>query len=336
MRKGPMGDRQWKHLWPRRTLLQTALFGCLPIEPSGGLLQPSFVRELTERSAKLFPGRKTAVLLLSLDTGEVPACFQAEDFFRKACPMGSLIKPFTALAFAVSHQRKNLPRYYCPPRDQQESMENCWYPPGHGSIDLENALAHSCNRYFHALAQETGRADFLDILVRFGWIGEEQQKNFLSLSEREILSLMTGFSLRLQTEPIRVAYAFAALYNEGMLFLPGDPHRSQNLEYRRVVFDPTVVEAIHRGMHLCVREGTGRLLGRHQEEICAKTGTVSLRPGSHNPVHLEGWCVGLDLRIGQRVLVLARVRPGRGATEAAPLAGEALKLFLQWRRQERV
>lgn len=327
-------DKAQQPLWPRRSFLATTLYGGFAPHRTGGLFQPAFVREMTGISARLFSGRETAALILSLDTGAIVACFQNDSFFGKPRPMGSLVKPFTAMAFAAGHEGNTPPEFFCPPGNRQESMEDCWYPPGHGSVDLEHALAHSCNRYFFSLAQETARTDFFSLLVRFGWIEEEQAKEFLSLSERESLSLMTGFSLRLQTEPIRTAYAFASLYNGGRLFSADSAGEDPGRNYRLVNPDPAVLARIRRGMFLCAQEGTARLLGRKEENMYAKTGTISRKPGSHNPAHLEGWCLGLHPDTGQRVLVMTRVKPGRGATEAVPLAAEAWNILQRWRRQE--
>ncbi len=76
-------------------------------------------------------------------------------------PFGSLIKPFTALAYGASHGHR-YPEFHCPGGDA------CWHPRGHGRIGLEAAIAFSCNAWFRQLAPriEAGQAETL--FVRFG------------------------------------------------------------------------------------------------------------------------------------------------------------------------
>src|SRR4029077_20355059 len=48
----------------------------------------------------------------------------------RALPVGSLIKPFTALAYAVTH-RFEYPTYVC-----RGTADGCWLPSGHGPIGI--------------------------------------------------------------------------------------------------------------------------------------------------------------------------------------------------------
>lgn len=69
-------------------------------------------------------------------------------------PVGSLVKPFTALAYGERHGFE-YPEYLC---------KGCWLPRGHGRIGIEDAIAHSCNAYFLALAA----GDVSGVARRFG------------------------------------------------------------------------------------------------------------------------------------------------------------------------
>ena len=61
-------------------------------------------------------------------------------------PVGSLIKPFTALAYAESHAFR-YPEVRC-----RGAEDECWLPKGHGTLGVQSALAQSCNTYFLWLA----------------------------------------------------------------------------------------------------------------------------------------------------------------------------------------
>src|SRR5262249_8118056 len=63
-------------------------------------------------------------------------------------PVGSLQKPFVALAWARSHPGATPPRVRC------DRSSHCWRLSGHGTVGLARALAVSCNTYFRQLAAE--------------------------------------------------------------------------------------------------------------------------------------------------------------------------------------
>lgn len=60
-----------------------------------------------------------------------------------AAPVGSLVKPFTALAYARAH-RFEYPHVTC---------RRCWSGRAHGTVGIEQAVAVSCNSYFRELAR---------------------------------------------------------------------------------------------------------------------------------------------------------------------------------------
>jgi cell division protein FtsI/penicillin-binding protein 2 len=62
-------------------------------------------------------------------------------------PVGSLTKPFLALAF-LTHQPRPALNVVC-----HGHPDRCWRAVGHGRLTLPEALAQSCNAYFLALAR---------------------------------------------------------------------------------------------------------------------------------------------------------------------------------------
>lgn len=73
-------------------------------------------------------------------------------------PIGSLAKPFIALAYAQRHGFV-FPRIRC---------RGCWKPDGHGEMNLVEAIAQSCNFYFDTLRAGLGADDLKGIALRFG------------------------------------------------------------------------------------------------------------------------------------------------------------------------
>ena len=79
-------------------------------------------------------------------------------------PVGSLVKPFTALAYAESHDFR-FPEHVC------MDGNSCWLPKGHGAIGIVAAISASCNSYFAELAADTGGSQVTSVARRFGLNG---------------------------------------------------------------------------------------------------------------------------------------------------------------------
>src|SRR5438270_5635625 len=73
-------------------------------------------------------------------------------------PVGSLVKPFLALAYGPS-----FPEFVC-----KGTASKCWSANGHGRIRFREALAHSCNAYFLQLARGTDGRTLEVVAAKFG------------------------------------------------------------------------------------------------------------------------------------------------------------------------
>lgn len=78
-------------------------------------------------------------------------------------PLGSLVKPFTTVAWADVHG-PDFPEVDC-------DGQTCWLPAGHGRLGLEEALSHSCNAYFRELARNLTPDEVARAALRFGLPG---------------------------------------------------------------------------------------------------------------------------------------------------------------------
>lgn len=75
---------------------------------------------------------------------------------------GSIVKPFTALAYAQAHH------YFYPDHFCRGAADRCWWGRGHGKIGIRDAVAHSCNHYFRQLAQALPPHATPTLLAQFG------------------------------------------------------------------------------------------------------------------------------------------------------------------------
>jgi cell division protein FtsI/penicillin-binding protein 2 len=73
-------------------------------------------------------------------------------------PVGSLVKPFTALAVSGP-----FPEFVC-----KGTIDRCWFQKGHGQEQFRDALANSCNAYFLQLAKNVDAHSLAVVAAKFG------------------------------------------------------------------------------------------------------------------------------------------------------------------------
>jgi len=195
--------------------------------------------------------------------------------------MGSLVKPFTTLAYGKSHGDR-YPEFVC-----RGTESGCWLPGGHGKVGIVEAIAHSCNAYFDALAAQVRFEDVAVEAHRFSIAPPPDQAPPAAYVGRQGL-----WELR----PEETLRAFVALLS--------DPR----------------ADVVRSGMEECARHGTGRALG----EGLAKTGTA---PCSHQPrAPGDGFVVAFDRAAAPRYALLVRVHGVPGA-EAAATAAQMMRVI---------
>jgi cell division protein FtsI/penicillin-binding protein 2 len=228
---------------------------------------------------------QTSYVLIDADTrGIVRSRWDDSD---RPVPVGSLIKPFTALAYAQEHGFA-YPTFTC-----RGSADSCWLPTGHGSIGIVEAVAGSCNAYFQQLAEHVSPESFGATLTAFGLRS--------SLATASV-SAMVGLGDTVRLAPSAVARAYAELAARANQ--PG-------------------VTSVLDGMMASARGGTGRAVGAAlgATDAFVKTGTG---PCCHSPRGGgDGYTVVVYPADRPRLVLLAQAH-GRTGAETADAAGEIL------------
>ncbi len=113
---------------------------------------PNSAARISEQGSLVSPtGCQTGTLLAShWDDAEQPI------------PLGSLVKPFIALAYGEEHQF-HYPTHVC-----TGASGGCWLPRGHGEVGIVSAIAYSCNSYFRMLTADMTSADVIPAAKEFG------------------------------------------------------------------------------------------------------------------------------------------------------------------------
>src|SRR5208337_3093024 len=232
-----------------------------------------------------FSGGSVSYLLLDANSGVLLASHWENS--DQPIPLGSLVKPFTALAYADAHDFR-YPIYEC-----RGQASGCWQVRPHGKLDIVSAIAVSCNSYFRSLAESVTSEQLLPVTRTFDL--ESPEANFTGPS-------LIGLGERWKISPVRMARAYLELYR------------------RR---DQPGVREILAGMLQSAQRGTGAAVGRalKHSEAFVKTGTA---PCTHAPrAPGDGFVVALVPAQAPEIVLLVRVHGVAGA-KAAETAGHML------------
>jgi penicillin-binding protein 2 len=150
-------------------------------------------------------------------------------------PPGSTIKPFIGLA-ALHHQvLSHRSTYYCNGHYSLQNVDHryrCWRRMGHGELNLEEAIAQSCDTFFYSLGYDLGIDRISAFLSRFNFgqptgidllgerMGINPSREWKQKARKEpwyhgetvITSIGQGFNL---ATPVQLAQATLLLANRG-------------------------------------------------------------------------------------------------------------------------
>ena len=245
-----------------------------------------FAQSAAQALNRDFPDANVSFLLLDAHTGQLLA--SRWELANLPIPLGSLAKPFTALAYGEQHE------FHYPSHTCRGLETGCWRPGGHGEVGLTSAIAFSCNSYFRFLTSDLSAADVTPTASQFG----------LDLPDRDIHGAeLTGLGPRWRISPLRMARAYVEL-------LRGRQHPA--------------VRQILAGMEQSAVRGTGAEVDRalQAEMALVKTGTAActhLRPAPG-----DGFAVALVPAEDPRLLLMVRVHGVPGSV-AARTAGQMLR-----------
>jgi cell division protein FtsI/penicillin-binding protein 2 len=232
-----------------------------------------------------FTNPDLSFLLLDARTGKIMASRWNDP--DVPIPMGSLVKPFTAIAYGEQHEFR-YPTHVC-----HGTASGCWRPRGHGHIDLTSAVAYSCNSYFETLSVHVTAQDIASTAARFDI---ESPPAFATARA------LVGIGQQWVISPTRMSRAY--------------------LELVRRREQPGIREIID-GMALSARQGTGAAVDHALTYggALVKTGTAPCTHAKRAPG--DGFAIALWPADQPRVLLLVRVHGVPGA-QAARTAGEIL------------
>ena len=243
-----------------------------------------FRRTVAQVLAREFPSPDVSYLLMEINSRSfIAKRWEGSD---KKIPVGSMVKPFTATAYAETHGFV-FPEFTCTPGA-------CWYPQGHGKLGIVRAIALSCNAYFINLASKVNPTQVDALTRRFGLNGPGGTASPDAMAGR--------YGVWLES-PEALVNAYAELL----------ARREQ----------PGVREIV-QGLAMSAREGTGVGIANQRPKVAAlaKTGTAPCTHADHAPG--DGFVMMAWPAESPQYLLLVRQHANPGA-HAAIVAGKMLK-----------
>lgn len=291
-------------------------------------------------------------------------------------PPGSTIKPFEGLGgihYGLINWESRIydPGYFHLPGDSHRFRD--WRKAGHGTVDMDKAIAQSCDTYFYVLGYRMGIDRMYDWMTQFGFgqktgidlpsekagtypSPEWKQKRFKkNWNPGETISVSIGQGYFIST-PLQVAVATAITANQGYHITPHllretrgpIQHPIQNKPDGKIAYngEPSDWKRMHESMKLVVNGGTasGLRKGLRGYEIAGKTGTAQVKSIAQGKRYNEAalderhydhaWFMGFAPADNPQIAVAVLVENGKhGSTTAGPVA-KALFDYVVHRRDK--
>jgi penicillin-binding protein 2 len=203
---------------------------------------------------------------------------------------------------------------------------SCQVP--HGRINLEHALAKSCNVFFATISTRLNCHLFGQYAELFGLsrgVARRPSGLFPAKFEDQSLNYVLGLAPDLQPNALQLLRLSALVGTRGML---PSMHSAEDSDINEASFDLKFSEntwtQLSSGMRLCVREGTAANLDPNDVlNIAAKTGTAQ-----HGKI-FQSWITGYFPFDNPRHAFCVWSPNGTSQTAAVPLARKVL-LSTSW------
>ena len=342
---------------------------------------------IQKKAEKLLQGKEGAIIVLKVKTGEVLALasypsFDPNKFINRFSPEewielvnsqeyplqnrairglyspGSIFKLVMAIGSLDSYIVNDRTSYFC-----RGSIIiyghpfSCWFKPGHGSVDLYNAIKKSCNIYFYQIGKKMGIEKISYYAKKIG-LGDKtgidlsgeksglvpdpewkRETRNLPWYPGETISVAIGQG-PLQVTPLQIAVQTALIANRGKKVRPSLLlEKARELSFPSVDIKAEHFEKVILGMWMAVNEKGGTAIAARISgfDVCGKTGSTQvisketaakLAETKKNEIKTHSWFSGFAPRNNPEIVVTVIVEHGGGgAITATPIAREIFKLY---------
>lgn len=261
-------------------------------------------------------------------------------------PPGSTLKMITAMTLLEKGKVNLSETIYCRGVYRLGNRQfHCWNEKGHGYVNLEKAIAQSCNVYFYNFVQRLTLDEWSDACQSFGFGSrtnidmDSESKGILpnsnymnnvygirGWSKGNLLNLALGQG-ELSVTPIQMLQYINLLATHGQTY---ELHLASDQDFGKKIndqFSNQTWDQIATYMHNVVNapSGTGKRANPQISglQVYGKTGTAQ---NPHGKDH--AWFVGYGKLDDQMISVVILVENGgKGSESAAPVAAKVFKFI---------
>ncbi|MDO5483317.1 MAG: penicillin-binding transpeptidase domain-containing protein, partial [Desulfovibrionaceae bacterium] len=223
----------------------------------------------------------------------------------------------------------------------------CWRKGGHGHVDMEGSLIHSCDVYYYLMAERIG-IDKIEDFAKASGFGQttgvdlphersglvpsrDWKKRRFNIpwvrGDTYNTSIGQGYTL---VTPVQMAVYVSALLNGGSLLKPQMLENAPRVEVRRIPAREKTLHFLVEAMRKTASTGTARVVGRKDADMGGKTGTaqvvkLKMKAGDRRMTTAEmeyaqrdhAWIATWGIKGGKRYVVVVMVEHGGGGSGVA-------------------
>lgn len=283
-------------------------------------------------------------------------------------PPASIYKIVTSIAALEEKVVDERTHFFCSGRHAfGDRVYRCWKRIGHGSVNIVDSIAQSCDVYYYEAGERLGvdrlafyaracglgrptgvelAGEAAGLIPTAEWKRRKLGQNWLS---GETLSLAIGQSYNLVT-PIQMAMLVASVGNGGTLYQPyilgkietadGElVKKTQPVVKGRLPAGKKTLELVRKGLWETVnsRKGTGKIAFIKGVTVAGKSGTAQViskgdddsRKKKIRKFRDHAWFVAYAPVVNPVIAVAVIVEHGEGgSTKAAPIARKVIETYL--------
>lgn len=333
------------------------------------------IQEAVEKALSGSDIIKGAAVVLDAKTSAVLACASAPTFdpdnlgeslndenspfinrALTAYSVGSVYKPIVAAA-AIENNIEIDEKYNCTGSIKIGDVTfNCHKRDGHGIIDMETAIALSCNCYFIDLASRIGKEDIVRLSKDMG-LGEsisladylESDSGVMPDNQDiknpgDLANLSFGQGTLLAT-PLQIAAVYACFANGGVYNTPyllnemidenGEVYASYIPEEGQRVISKHIAQLVSRMLTTTVEDGSGKNAKPEGSTAAGKTSTAQSGWYNEGKEVVQTWFAGFFPAEDPEYVIVVMMEDGSSpTTDCAPVFREIAEKILKMENHE--
>ncbi len=295
----------------------------------------NLIPDLQKKCDELNEDFEGTIIVMESCSGRIFAISNRDYSIKSRIQPGSVFKPVIAYIALESMMVTPFYNVYCNYKYEiYDQILLCSWSEGHKQVNMEKAIAVSCNFYFYTIARLIGEEKMLsyfrelDLDKKTGIDLDGEVKSSIpeQLDEIELANIGIGMNPELLLTPIKILQILNIFSANGKLVKPVYYSNSKIHIQKQLKFNPTETSPILNGMKRSVESGTSKSLNLNPFKVSGKTGTSTI----DNSNLRDNWALffGFYPYNNPEVSILVIVKGGYGSTDAVPIARSVfLKYF---------